>query len=108
MTRNVRCTTNDALHKVGFDHFALPDDPMAEARAFAGRFRHASTDAIGIAKNILNNSFNNDLKTLLELEASGQGIASTSDYHTEAVRRFADKAPALFDWERFEKEAGND
>jgi 2-(1,2-epoxy-1,2-dihydrophenyl)acetyl-CoA isomerase len=82
------------------------DDPMAEAREFAGRFRHASTDAIGIAKNILNNSFNNDLKTLLELEASGQGIASTSDYHADAVRRFADKAPALFDWERFEKEAG--
>ncbi|MEM7255189.1 MAG: enoyl-CoA hydratase/isomerase family protein [Pseudomonadota bacterium] len=72
---------------------------MDEAREFAGRFRNASTTAIGVAKNILNNSFNSDLKSLLEFEAMAQGICATSEYHEEAVRRFREKEPALFDWE---------
>ena len=42
---------------------------MEEALAFASRFRTASPTAIGIAKNILNQSFNHDHKTLLEMEA---------------------------------------
>ena len=81
------------------------ETPMQEAREFAGRFRHASSTAIGIAKNLLNNSFNTDLKTLLELEAMGQGLCATSDYHTEAVRRFREKERAMFDWEALEAEA---
>ena len=81
------------------------DNAMAEARAFAGRFRHASTEAIGIAKNLLNQSFNLDHRTLLELEASGQGVLRTSDYHREAVRRFADKEPPMFDWDAMDREA---
>ncbi len=75
------------------------DTAMDEAREFAGRFRHASSTAIGIAKNILNQSFNHDHKTLLEFEAMGQAIAQTSEYHMEAVRRFREKEPAIFDWE---------
>ena len=76
------------------------DDAMDTVRAFARRFTHASTTAIGIAKNILNQAHHLDLRTLLELEASGQGACATSPYHREAVRRFADKEPALFDWEK--------
>ncbi len=76
---------------------------MDEARDFAGRFREASTSAIGIAKNILNQSYNLDHRTLLELEASGQSIARMSGFHKEAVRRFKDKEPALFDWEALER-----
>ena len=75
------------------------DTAMDEAREFASRFCHASTSAIGIAKNILNQSHNQDHRTLVELEASAQSIARSSDFHKEAVRRFKDKEPALFDWE---------
>jgi 2-(1,2-epoxy-1,2-dihydrophenyl)acetyl-CoA isomerase len=75
------------------------DTAMAEARAFASRFRNAPTHAIGIAKNILNQSHNQDHRTLIELEASGQSIARMSEFHKEAVRRFRDKEPSLFDWE---------
>lgn len=77
---------------------------MAEARALANRFRKASPTAIGIAKNILNQSFNHDHKTLLELEAMGQSIASTSDYHKEAVRRFKAREPLMYDWEAMDQE----
>lgn len=75
------------------------DDALEAAHAFADRFRHASTTAIGVAKNILNQSHNLDHRTLLELEASGQSVCATSAFHREAVRRFAEKEPALFDWE---------
>jgi 2-(1,2-epoxy-1,2-dihydrophenyl)acetyl-CoA isomerase len=85
---------------MGLVHDIIDEDgAMDTARAFAKRFTHASTTAIGIAKNILNQSFNLDLNTLLELEASGQGSCVTSEFHREAVKRFADKRPALFDWE---------
>ena len=79
------------------------DTAMDEAREFASRFCHASTSAIGIAKNILNQSHNQDHRTLVELEASAQSIARSSDFHKEAVRRFKDKEPALFDWEALER-----
>lgn len=79
------------------------ESAMAEARAFASRFRTAPTHAIGIAKNILNQAHNQDHRTLIELEASGQSIARMSEFHKEAVRRFRDKEPALFDWEAMER-----
>ena len=79
------------------------DTAMDEVRAFAQRFRNASTAAIGIAKNILNQSYNHDHKTLLEMEAMGQAIAQTTDYHKEAVQRFRDKQPSKFDWEAMDR-----
>lgn len=77
---------------------------MEEARAFAKQLCKASTSAIGIAKNILNQSYNLDHRTLLELEASAQSVARTSAFHAEAVRRFREKEPSLFDWEALQRE----
>ncbi len=79
------------------------DNAMDEAREFAGRFRHASTSAIGLSKNVLNQSFNLDHRSILEMEADAQGYALTSDYHRQAVRRFVDKEPSQYDWERLSK-----
>ena len=78
---------------------------MDEARALAGRFRNASTEAIGIAKNILNQSFNLDHRTLLELEAFAQPLARETDYHKQAVGRFVAKEPSIFAWEEMDKAA---
>ncbi len=77
-------------------------DVVARATAFANRFRDASTLAIGLTKNMLNQSFERDLQSLLELEASAQAIANNSAYHQSAATRFLDKQPTLFDWERQE------
>ena len=73
---------------------------ITTATSFANRFRFASTTAIGITKNLLNKSFELDLNTSLDLEASGQAIANNSEYHHKAVKRFLDKEPSLFDWEK--------
>ena len=72
---------------------------MDEARKLAGRFRNASTTSIALSKNALNQSFNLDLRALLEVEAFSQAVARNTDYHREAVKRFGEKQPSLFDWE---------
>ena len=76
------------------------ENAMEEVREYAGRFRHASKAAIGMAKNILNQSYNLDHRTLLELEADAQGMALVTPYHREAVQRFKDKEPSHYDWEK--------
>ena len=76
-----------------------PGQLMDEAIKLAKRFRHSSRDAIGISKNILNQSFNQDFRGLGELEAFGQAVAYDSQYHSDAVGRFLDKQPLQFNWD---------
>lgn len=73
-----------------------PDELMPEALALAERYHHASTQALGIAKNILNRSFNLDQDTLAELESSAQALALHTEYHDEAVASFLQKRPLAF------------
>jgi 2-(1,2-epoxy-1,2-dihydrophenyl)acetyl-CoA isomerase len=85
---------------MGMVHTVVSEsDAMAETRAFAARLALGSTTAIGMAKTILNQSHNLDMRTLLEMEATAQGMCAGTDYHREAVRRFSAKEPALYDWE---------
>lgn len=58
----------------------------------------ASPVAFGLAKRALHQSIGSDLRGMLEIEALAQGIAFTTDYHHEAVRRFREKAPPMFQW----------
>lgn len=82
-----------------------PTDVLLDrAMAFARRFRHASTAALGMAKSVMNQSYNLDQRTLAELEAYAQALAITSDAHGEAVGRFLDKQPLAFDWDRMDRE----
>lgn len=76
-----------------------PEDLMPAARKMAKKFTRASTAAIGMMKNLLNQSFHLDPKTMLEFEALAQGTARLEPYHAEAVARFSKKEPALFDWD---------
>ena len=72
------------------------------AQQMAARFADASTTAIGMAKNIMNQSFELNAHAMAELEASAQAICRGSDYHLDAVRRFKDKQALRFDWDRKE------
>jgi len=73
---------------------------LDEALALAASFAEAPTEAIGIAKNVLNRSFNLDQDTLAELEASAQAMALHTDYHRAAVARFINKQPLAFSWKK--------
>jgi len=79
------------------------DALMGEAHALANRFAVASTDAIGMAKTILNQSFHLDQHALAEMESYAQAVAMDSVYHLDAVQRFLDKKPLQFDWDRLNK-----
>ena len=76
------------------------DDLMPAARALAARLAQGSKEAIGMTKKIVNRSFQSDYATMAELEADGQAIMATTDYHKEAVRRFQNKEPALYNWDK--------
>jgi 2-(1,2-epoxy-1,2-dihydrophenyl)acetyl-CoA isomerase len=75
-----------------------PADLLPRARALALALAGASPTALAITKEALNASLGSDLDTMLQIEASAQGIAGTSDYAREAFRRFAAKEPARFQW----------
>lgn len=70
------------------------------ALALARRFGEASTAAIGIAKTVMNQSFELNAHAMAELESYAQTLCRGSAYHQDAVRRFKDKAPLRFDWDR--------
>ena len=84
------------------------EDLMNEAIALAGRFRDSSRKAIGLSKNILNQSFHLDFRALGELEAFGQAIAHDTEYHETAVKRFLEKQPTLFDWDKMQRDEAAD
>lgn len=76
------------------------DDLVEAAWRFAGRFRDASRDATGIAKQLLNRSFETSYRDFAELEATGQARAATTAYFAEAVAAFVAGKPRRFDWDR--------
>lgn len=76
-----------------------PGDLMAVAQRMANKLVRASPAAIALSKNILNQSLHLDNRVVLEMEALAQTIARDTDFHREAVRRFAAREPALFDWD---------
>jgi 2-(1,2-epoxy-1,2-dihydrophenyl)acetyl-CoA isomerase len=88
--------TDEAM-RLGILHSVVePDDLMHTALQMAERYHHASTEALGMAKNILNRSFNLDQDTLAELESSAQAIALHTSYHAQAVENFLQKKPLAF------------
>ena len=90
----------EEAQRLGILYAIHPADALlAEALALAARFEHASTEALGMAKNILNRSFNLDQDTLAELESFAQPLARHTDYHKDAVTRFLGKKPLAFRWD---------
>ncbi len=98
----------DEAKALGLVHDILPEgDPLAAGLAFAERFRQAPTEAIGMAKTVLNQAFNLDRHALAELEAYAQAVAMEVPYHHDAVADFLDKKPLGFVWERFSRKKGS-
>jgi 2-(1,2-epoxy-1,2-dihydrophenyl)acetyl-CoA isomerase len=99
-----RTVRAEEAKQLGMVYEVYPEDELSQrARDFAGRFRHASTDAIGLAKHILNQSFDIDFHTALELEAQAQSVIRSSAYHRESVERFRAKQPLRFNWDLLDK-----
>lgn len=80
--------------------FELHEPEVLQQAAFdlAQRFTTASTQALGLAKSILNRSHHLDLATVAELECHAQGLCMDSAYHKEALERFLKREKPLFNW----------
>ncbi len=75
------------------------DSLQTAALALARRMQDASRAAFAITKRVSNQAFDNDADAILEMEAAGQAICLSGDYHKDAVQRFVDKQPMRFNWE---------
>ena len=87
-------------HAMGLAYAVRPAATlMADALALAQSMNGASTQAVGMTKNILNQSFHLDQHAMAELEASAQAVAMASAFHGEAKAKFLAKAGPMFDWQ---------
>lgn len=75
-----------------------PEQVLSRAMSIARSFTQASPLALSLSKRALNASPTSDLSTMLLLEADGQGISMSSDYHLAALDRFLSKEQPLFAW----------
>lgn len=79
------------IHEV-VDHERLPQAAFELAAGLAT----GSSAAFGLTKQALGRSLDSDVRTLLDYEASAQGICFTTQWHREAIARFLDKQPSPF------------
>lgn len=100
--RSVKAAEAQALGIV--QQVVEPEALIPAARALARRFTHAAPAALGLAKNILNQSLHLDQHALEDLECHAQAVCMDSDYYRDAVRRTLEKQPLAFDWERLVRE----
>lgn len=78
-------------------------DVLQEAMAFAERFQHAPIDALGLAKGVMNRSFESERSSVFAQEAAAQAMCRESVFHQEAVRRFLAKEAPLYQWPETKK-----
>lgn len=71
----------------------------ARVDSFAKGLSAGSTDAMALTKQLVNRAHESDYDTMAELEANGQAMMVATDFHREAVRRFAAKEAPLFNWD---------
>ncbi len=73
-------------------------DVLQEAIAFAERFQHAPTEALGLAKGVMNHAFESERRSVYAQEAAAQAMCRESAFHQEAVRRFLAKEAPAYQW----------
>lgn len=71
---------------------------LERAQQMAACFANAAPAALAMTKRALNVSMNSSLETMMDIEAAGQAVARTSQWHTDAVQRFLNKQPSAFQW----------
>lgn len=78
-------------------------DVLQEALDLAARFAHAPTEALGLAKSVMNRAFESDRDTVYAQEAAAQAMCRESAFHQEAVRRFLAKEAPQYQWPESKK-----
>ncbi|MEB0032875.1 enoyl-CoA hydratase/isomerase family protein [Undibacterium sp. RTI2.1] len=96
---SAREITAEEAKKMGIVFEIQPEEKLAErAHEMAHSFTQGSQTAISLTKRAMNASLGSNLTTMLEMEATGQGLARSTSYHRDAVKRFLSKQALAFKW----------
>ncbi|CAB3793818.1 Short-chain-enoyl-CoA hydratase [Paraburkholderia caffeinitolerans] len=87
----------DEALAIGLVHAVVPAERLRESAIdFARRFDNAPTHVLGMAKGIMNRTFETPRHAMVQLETAVQGLCAASRYNAEAVRRFFAKEAPLY------------
>ncbi|EKZ95386.1 MULTISPECIES: enoyl-CoA hydratase/isomerase family protein [Cupriavidus] len=87
----------DEALSIGLVQAVVPSERLREtAVEYARRFDNAPTHVLGMAKGIMNRTFETDRNAMTQLETAVQGLCAASSYNAEAVRRFFAKEAPLY------------
>ncbi|MES2187394.1 MAG: enoyl-CoA hydratase/isomerase family protein [Pseudomonadota bacterium] len=84
---------------IGLAHAVSQGDVRADALALAARFHAAPTEALGLAKAVMNRAFETERGSIYAQEALAQAVCRQSAFHQDAVQRFAERRPAAWRWD---------
>jgi 2-(1,2-epoxy-1,2-dihydrophenyl)acetyl-CoA isomerase len=73
---------------------------LAAAQTYARSFSNASSLAAGLIKQRVGSALQTDLETALLNETNDQALCFADPYNGEAVQRFLNKEPTLYQWPR--------
>jgi 2-(1,2-epoxy-1,2-dihydrophenyl)acetyl-CoA isomerase len=88
----------EEARELGLVHTVCAQDVLQSALDFAERFHTAPTEALGLAKSVMNHAFESDRREVYAQEAMVQAMCRESGFHAEAVRRFVAKEAPLYQW----------
>jgi len=95
-TQGSKVTAAQAL-EWGMVNKVVPADELdAAVKNYTDYYETAPTKAIGLMKKMLQLSHQNDLATMLEMEAQMQEIAGASADYKEGITAFNEKRPPVF------------
>jgi enoyl-CoA hydratase/carnithine racemase len=78
--------------RIGLVHHLVEGDLMAAALSFASQFNESATQAIGMAKAVMNRAFESQRDGVYAQEALAQAICRQSRFHATALNAFAPPA----------------
>ena len=80
-----------------------PGDLLPAARAMASRLATGSRTAMAQAKRLIDTAAHGSQSEMIEAELAAQQACRDTDFHREAVRRFASKEPSLYNWDAMKR-----
>ena len=86
-------------YELGLAHQLVEGEVEQAALGLAARFHSAPTEALGLAKSVMNRAFESDRESVCLQEAMAQAMCRESHFHLEAVDRFLSRQPPLYSWE---------
>lgn len=78
------------------DMVVSPEELEEKTKEFAEKLAKGATYAIGMDKKILNQCYETNLTTLLDMEATFQAVAFQTSDHKDAVKAFFEKSRPVF------------